>query len=199
VADDSMFAPLGIEEIEARGDKSVGTTMPRLIPIIPIPSDAPPCAWCHPKHGMPVAFWPYHQADGQLVAWAARVEFLNAKGEPDKDVYPITYCRVEHANGYYHSWRAKSVPAPRPLHRLCELLASPNAPVVVCEGEKKADRVSELFPGWLGTTSMGGARAAKLTDWTPLAGRDVVIWPDHDVAGLNFAREVVALLRLRFS
>jgi DNA primase len=50
-----------------------------------------------------------------------------------------------------------------------------------------------LFAGWLGTTSMGGAGAAKLTDWSPLAGRNVIIWPDHDEPGRRYADDAAAL------
>jgi putative DNA primase/helicase len=76
---------------------------------------------------------------------------------------------------------------------LPELLAQPEATVVVTEGEKKADVVPRLFPGHVGTTSMGGANAARKSDWGPLAGRDVVIWPDHDEPGRRYARDAVAL------
>ena len=50
-----------------------------------------------------------------------------------------------------------------------------------------------LFHGYVGTTSMGGARAAKKSDWESLAGRDPVIWPDHDEPGRQYAEDVAAL------
>ena len=66
----------------------------------------------------------------------------------------------------------------------------PKAPVVICEGEKAAEAAAAIFPKSIATTSSGGAGAAAKTDWTPLARRSVLIWPDHDAAGEKYAREV---------
>jgi DNA polymerase III delta prime subunit len=46
------------------------------------------------------------------------------------------------------------------------------------EGEKCVEALWEL--GIVAVTSAGGAGSGKHTDWTPLAGRDVVLWPDND-------------------
>jgi len=93
MADDSMFAPLPAGKGTAG---AVGAAVrPERAPIVPVPADAPQCAWRHPKHGAPVAMWPYHDADGRLVRYAARVEYHGAGGERKKDVLPITYCRIE--------------------------------------------------------------------------------------------------------
>ena len=43
---------------------------------------------------------------------------------------------------------------------------------------------------------MNGAQSPHRTDWTPLAGRDLVIWPDNDEPGAAYAREA-ALLALK--
>jgi uncharacterized protein (DUF927 family) len=136
--------------------------------------------------------WPYLDAASRLVGYAARIEY-GASGERKKDVYPLTYCRVEESVRYYQTWRSHAVPTPRPLYNLPELLAFPQRSVIVTEGEKKADTVPLLFPDHVGTTSMGGANAAKLSDWGPLAGRKVVIWPDHDDPGRRYAEDVAAL------
>src|SRR5205085_534852 len=136
-----------------------------------------------PMHGAPVGMWPYQDADGRLIAYSARVEYVDTDGKREKEVYPLTYCRVKDGERLYVAWRSCGVPAPRPLYNLPQLLASPDAPVIITEGERKADAVPGLFHGYVGTTSMGGARAAKKSDWESLAGRDLVIWPDHDEPG----------------
>lgn len=139
--------------------------------------------------------WPYHDEAGFLVGYAARVNHIK-NGQPEKEFFPITYCRLpdpEDPERFHCEWRPRGVPEPRPLYNLPALIALPSAPVIVTEGEKKADVVSKLFPGYLGTTSMGGARAAKLSDWAPLAGRNIVIWPDNDEPGWAFAESVAAL------
>jgi hypothetical protein len=191
MADAPMFAPLAAGNGAARPTRAAGRSKP--VPIVPVPVDAPQCAWRHPKHGAPVAMWPYCDADGRLVGYAARVEYQRADGGRAKDVLPIAYCRIEHAGSHRHAWRARGLPPPRALYRLPELIADAAASVIVTEGEKKADAVSALFPGRLGTTSMGGAGAAKDSDWSPLAGRNVVIWPDHDAPGRRYADDVAAL------
>ena len=47
--------------------------------------------------------------------------------------------------------------------------------------------------GLVATTSAHGAKSAKGSDWSPLAGRDVVILPDHDDAGERYADDVARL------
>ena len=72
--------------------------------------------------------------------------------------------------------------------------------VVVVEGEKCVHALHEI--GVVATTSPGGAGKAKNADWTPLAGKRVVVWPDNDPVdpktgkrtGLEHARGVVAEL-----
>ena len=42
-------------------------------------------------------------------------------------------------------------------------------------------------------TSPNGAKAAAQTDWSPLTGKQVTIWPDADKQGRDFANEVADL------
>jgi Protein of unknown function (DUF3631) len=186
--DDVMFPPLRADHGAKVPADAAARSKP--VPIVPAPAGAPECTWKHPKHGRPVAMWPYHDAAGRLLGYAARVEFVGADGKRGKDVLPIAYCRIA---GDRCGWRARALPTPRPLYRLPELIADPAAPVIVTEGEKKADRVPTLFPGHVGTTSMGGAGAAKHSDWAPLAGRNVIVWPDNDEPGRRYAQDVAAL------
>jgi putative DNA primase/helicase len=182
-----------IDPLAAKRSAPIGgpAEAPKPAPIIPVPLDAPPCDW-QPRYGVLAGTWAYLNKEARLVGYSARINCMR-DGRPDKDVLPITYCRVDGASGTHYEWCARGVPAPRPLCRLVELLENRRAPVCVCEGEKKADAVTRLFPGYLGTTSMGGAKAARLSDWAPLAGRNVIIWPDHDEAGRRYAAEVAAL------
>src|SRR5215471_8079295 len=43
-------------------------------------------------------------------------------------------------------------------------------------------------------TSQGGSKAANESDWTPLVGRSVTIWPDNDQTGAEYAREAARLM-----
>jgi hypothetical protein len=92
-------------------------------------------------------------------------------------------------------WRIGAMDEPRPIYRLPDIrMLGADVPVAIGEGEKCADSmVSVNMPA---TTSAGGASAAHKTDWTPLAGRDVAIFPDNDADGRKYARTVAGILQL---
>ena len=183
MAAQTMFAPLSVEELEVAAEAKPAASSTKR-PIIPVPDDAPPCEFCHPRYGAPTGAWAYHQADGALVGYAARFDFTT-DGKPHKVVQPITYCAVSDGKREYCAWRFRGGPEPRPLYRLRELLAEPSKPVIISEGEKKADRAVKMFPDCVATTTIGGAKAPRKTDFAPLAGRQVIIWPDNDDPGGN--------------
>jgi putative DNA primase/helicase len=64
--------------------------------------------------------------------------------------------------------------------------------VAVVEGEKKCGRAARVFPESVCTSSPGGSQAASKAEWSPLAGRKVLMWPDCDEPGEKYGREVVA-------
>lgn len=69
------------------------------------------------------------------------------------------------------------MPEPRPLYNLDRWHASSH--VVLVEGEKCADALTSI--GIEATTLMGGANTTiEKTDLKPLAGKTVILWPDHD-------------------
>jgi RecA-family ATPase len=89
-------------------------------------------------------------------------------------------------------WIIGGMPEPRPLYHLPELRARPQERVYVCEGEKAAEAAATI--DLLATTSPHGAESAGKADWSPLAGREVVILPDNDDAGREYARDVTSIL-----
>mgnify|MGYP005852013251 CR=1 FL=1 len=135
------------------------------------------------RHGPRAAVWTYRNADGEPVGMVVRWNL--ADGE--KDVRPVS-----RRAGALGGWTIGAMPSPRPLYHLPDLLARPGERVHVGEGEKCADALAGL--GLLATTSAGGAKAANKNDWTPLAGREVVILPDADKAGEEYAADVAAAL-----
>ena len=65
---------------------------------------------------------------------------------------------------------------------------------MLVEGEKCANALMGV--GIIATTAMGGAATAiDKTDWSPLAGKTVAVWPDHDAAGAKYADAVITKLR----
>jgi hypothetical protein len=88
-------------------------------------------------------------------------------------------------------WEFGDPPPPLPLYRL-PTLAQANR-VFVAEGEKCAKSLIGL--GLIATTPSHGAKSPQKTDWTPLAGKEVVILPDHDSPGEGFLKKILDLLR----
>jgi hypothetical protein len=155
-------------------------------PVVPAPSAAlSPASYEHPQRGKPDQLWVYHQAQGDIAGAVARWDLPG-----DKIIRPLTYC----TNGVGPpAWREKGIPSPRPLYRLPQLVAAAGLPVLVVEGEKAADAAAELFKSHAVTTPPHGAKSPHLANWSPVAGRDVVVWPDHDEAGLAYADRVAEL------
>ncbi len=87
-------------------------------------------------------------------------------------------------------WACCALPEPRPLYRLPSLATAET--VYVSEGEKAADVLIDL--GLAATTSPSGSKAAGKADWSPLAGKQVFILPDHDEPGEAYAGAVAGLL-----
>ncbi|MGE0982440.1 phage/plasmid primase, P4 family [Ralstonia pseudosolanacearum] len=88
----------------------------------------------------------------------------------------------------FRPWDAKrrkmAPPDPRPLYNQPGLAAA--SQVVLVEGEKCAQALIDA--GIVATTAMHGANApVEKTDWSPLAGKAVLIWPDRDKPGWEYA------------
>ena len=154
----------------------------------------------HWERGDPSRVWLYRTVEGAPVAAAARYDFTAEDGTPAKDVLPWTYGRRvwTHRKGKTQDrtgWHCKAPPTPRPLYGLDRLAARAAAPVLVTEGEKAADSASALFLDFVCITSQGGSKAADKSDWTPLHGRRVTIWPDQDQAGADYAAKVAGLAK----
>ena len=80
---------------------------------------------------------------------------------------------------------------PCPLYRLPSIVANPDKPILVVEGEKSADCAHDIFGAdFEATTSKQGAQSPGKSDWSCARGRRVVIWPDADVNGGKYAAAV---------
>ncbi len=129
-------------------------------------------------HGKRSALWTYHDATANPVGLVVRWN----QSEGKKDIRPVS----RHADG----WRVGAMPNPRTLYGLPELETAKC--VIVTEGEKAADAARSL--GFVATTSAGGSQAAKMSNWQPLAGKEVWILPDNDAPGRKYADAVAAIL-----
>ncbi len=156
----------------------------------PIPDDAPPMPKAHGKHGKSAATWEYRDQAGRLLFLVARWE-PRREGER-KQFAPLTLWRDSAGR---LGWQWKAPPAPRALFNLPDLAARLAAPVLLVEGEKAADAARRLCPDWVVMTWPGGSMATDKADFSPLTGRDVLTWPDHDEAGQRAMAKAAARCR----
>ena len=135
----------------------------------------------HAKLGKPTAEWIYPNADGRPLLIQRRFD----PPQERKVFIPQTF--------WADGWKDKAPPEPRPLYGLDRLADRPEAPVLLCEGEKAADSAAELLPGHVCIASMNGAQSPAKSDWTPLRGRTLFIWPDHDQPGQEYVQAAARL------
>ena len=148
-----------------------------------IPDDAPPV----PERMLTLdgqqttGRWHYRDQSGQLLMGVLRWDTPGGK-----QFRPLTLWR--HAGRL--CWDLLGWPGgARPPYGL-ERLAQSTGMVMLCEGEKAADAAAELFPGMACLGWHGGVAALPSIDWAPLlavlaAGREVILWPDADRAGVE--------------
>ena len=119
--------------------------------------------------GPATAKWDYFDAAGHLIAIVYRYDPPGGK----KEFRPWDVKR-----------RKMAPPDPRPLYNQPGMKDA--AQVVLVEGEKCAQAL--INAGVTATTAMHGANApVDKTDWTPLKGKAVLIWPDRDKPGWEYA------------
>jgi len=142
-----------------------------------------PQSFRHIRHGEPSTVWPWRNKNGQITHFTCR--FDNPTG---KEILPYTY----KSNG----WQWAAPESPRPIYNLDVIHRNPNAKIMVVEGEKTADAVARFFPAdaLVVTTWLGGVNAIPYTDFTPLHGRSVFLWPDNDVQGLSAMLQIQYIL-----
>lgn len=155
-------------------------------PILPVPPTAPEPPRQHPQYGQYSQQWSYADAQGRTLAYTVRFDL-----EDGKAVLPLCYGRYG-ANPPQWAWKA--LPEPRPLYGLPKLATSPEAPVLLVEGEKTAEAAQVYFPHYAVLTWSGGGKAVSKADFSPLQGRNVVIWPDNDEPGFAAALELANIL-----
>jgi len=150
--------------------------------IVPAPQ---PGQIIHHHYGKPTRVWEYRLQDGKLAGLICRFDL------PDgKQVLPFTYG----TNGTGKFWQFRGFDRPRPLYNLPAICADPKPVVVVCEGEKTADAAGRLLPKTVTTCWQAGSWGWKYTDWKPLSGRRLILWPDNDVPGLKAMIAVAEML-----
>lgn len=142
------------------------------------------------KYGQPVRTWAYRDAAGDILGYVARYEYPD-DGRQKKLTPQWTWGSTD--GGHTWSWGMGHWSRPRPLYGLDRLAARPDAEVLVSEGEKACD-ASSVLKAYVNVTWPGGCQAIKHVDWSPLAGRRVILWPDADEPGREAMLELAAIL-----
>jgi len=163
------------------------------VPVLPVPESAGEAPRAHVKRGAPSQRWDYFDQAGQLLGHVYR--FTTSDG--GKEVLPCTFC--EHPSGA-REWRWISFVDPRPLYlpsmAADSLPLRPDKPVLVVEGEKCADVAHAQLSRWVDVVSWpGGGKAVQKADWSALAGRRVILWPDCDAKTAKGSDELLAAAR----
>ena len=91
------------------------------------------------------------------------------------------------------AWVMSRPEAPLPIYLSDR---DPEGPVLIVEGEKAMRGAETLYQGQV-CCHHGGVNNWKegKSDWTPIYGRTVLIWPDNDEAGIKMATELKAYLQ----
>jgi putative DNA primase/helicase len=145
--------------------------------VVPPPPDQPPPTELFSARAKcmlrVVMAWRYCDENGSLLGYVCRLEH-----EGKKEIIPVQWAN----DG---QWRQRAFPEPRPLYGVERLTQHPRAKVLLVEGEKTTDAARRLLSEFSTevVTWSGGCHAIHKTNWQPLAGRDVVCWPDHDAPG----------------
>ena len=118
--------------------------------------------------------WDYQTADGGLIGCVYRYDPPGGK----KTFRPWDATRQKWGD-----------PTPWPLYNQPGIAQADT--VVLVEGEKCADALIQA--DICATTAMHGAGATAKTaktDWSPLKGKQVVVWPDRDSVGWTYAEAI---------
>ncbi|ABK43750.1 plasmid and phage DNA primase / plasmid and phage replicative helicase [Magnetococcus marinus MC-1] len=113
--------------------------------------------------------WDYFDTNGQLLVCVYRYDPPGRR----KQFRPLDV-----RTGKWQS------PAVTPLYNLPGIIHA--AEVVLVEGEKSAQALIDA--GIPATTSMGSKGQINRADWSVLQGKRVIIWPDRDKAGWEYAQ-----------
>ena len=124
------------------------------------------------------AKWDYYDADNQMIACVYRYDTPEGKQFRPWDIVN----------------KKNKAPEIRPLYRIPEVLDANT--IILVEGEKCADALHSV--GLTATTAMNGAKAPlDKTDWSPLEGKSVIVWPDNDDAGKEYGKKISEHLKAK--
>lgn len=146
----------------------------------PAPKDVPTPDGYHKAFGQPSLLHLYMDESGEHPVYiTARYDppFEHKPQIDKKQFIPWSWSTTQNI------WMSRALPENRPLYNLDTIQKHDN--ILIVEGEKAADYFAAKFkhPKYAVTTWSGGSKAYRLTDWSPLEGKNILLWPDADKAG----------------
>ena len=140
----------------------------------------------HFKHGDPSTWWTYRTSEGVAWFFVARYDI---KGE-GKQFAPWSYSDTR------KKLIMRGPEGQRPLYNLHKIAQNKDQAVLIVEGEKAATGAEKIGAeaNYVITTWAFGAKSWAKSDWSAIAGRNVLIWPDADDPGRECAAGLAAHL-----
>ena len=179
----ALYAAIhGLSQSEAARelDPSVATVQHNINPkrgtnakhhIIVPPVKAPSPDFHHTNYGKPAQTWAYTNEQGQPLFYIVRYNLPDGS----KQIVPVSWSVSA------NKWVKQGYPAPRPILGLQALHDRKSAPVLIVEGEPCYDAAIRLAGvHYVVVTWAGGCKAYQNSDFSPLSGRQILIWPDAD-------------------
>ena len=136
-----------------------------------------------PMPSAPEKRWAYRNAAGMVEILEARfhaTDFLDGKKK---------YIAM-----YWNGSTVKTSGCPVVLLNRDKLAQNPDMPVVWHEGPKCAQE-AEKIPGFIHVCFNSGGKKYENCDWSPLAGREVFLYPDDDEPGRTTGRAIAKHLK----
>lgn len=128
------------------------------------------------KFGDPVEVGTFHTPEGKV--WYYEARYI-VKGRKE----PRCFTYGKRGISMPARWECAFPPKPnRPLYGLDEV-AKNGKQIAVFEGWRKAAKAQPLIPGIACVAWIGGANGWKYADWTAVAGRAILLFPDADETG----------------
>lgn len=157
--------------------------------ITPVPEGAPAAPVAHSHRGRPAFAWTYRDQQGRLLGHVYRF----VKSDGGKEVLPLVFAQKGSTKP---SWSFRQWAEPRPLYGLDRLSDRVDREVLIVEGEKCADIAhAQLGSDYDVISWSGGGKAVSKANWSPLANRSVIIWPDCDAQTDKKTNELLPAVR----